>query len=84
MGLVKKSITVTDHQEKWIKAQVESGQYGNDNEYFRDLLRRDKEQNAKFQALKAAIQEGLDSGVSDKTVLDVWREAEEWYTAKHG
>ncbi len=74
MGLVKKSITVTDHQEKWIKAQVESGQSGNDSEYFRDLLRRDEEQNAKFQALKAAIQEGLDSGVSDKTVLDVWRE----------
>ena len=84
MGVVKKSITVTDHQEKWIKAQVESGQYGNDSEYFRDLLRRDEEQNAKFQALKAAIQEGLDSGVSDKTVLDVWREAEERYTAKHG
>ena len=84
MGLVKKSITVTDHQEKWIKAQVESGQYGNDSEYFRDLLRSDEEQNAKFQALKAAIQEGLDSGVSDKTVLDVWREAEERYTAKHG
>ena len=84
MGLVKKSITVTDHQEKWIKAQVESGQYGNDSEYFRDLLRRDEEQNAKFQALKAAIQEELDSGVSDKTVLDVWREAEERYTAKHG
>ncbi|MEN8803983.1 MAG: type II toxin-antitoxin system ParD family antitoxin [Thiogranum sp.] len=84
MGLVKKSITVTDHQEKWIKAQVKSGQYGNDSEYFRDLLRRDEEQNAKFQALKAAIQEGLDSGVSDKTVLDVWREAEERYTAKHG
>jgi antitoxin ParD1/3/4 len=84
MGLVKKSITVTDHQEKWIKAQVESGQYGNDSEYFRDLLRRDEEQNAKFQALKAAIQEGLDSGVSDKTVLDVWREAEERYTTKHG
>jgi antitoxin ParD1/3/4 len=84
MGLVKKSITVTDHQEKWIKAQVESGQYGNDSEYFRDLLRRDEEQNAKFQALKAAIQEGLDSGVSDKTVLDVWREAEERYTAKRG
>jgi len=84
MGLVKKSITVTDHQEKWIRAQVESGQYGNDSEYFRDLLRRDEEQNAKFQALKAAIQEGLYSGVSDKTVLDVWREAEERYTAKHG
>jgi len=48
------------------------------------LLRRDEEQNAKFQALKAAIQEGLGSGVSDKTVLDIWREAEEWYTAKHG
>ncbi len=84
MALVKKSITVTDRQEQWIRAQIASGEYGNDSEYFRDLLRRDQEQNGQIRALKEAIQEGLKSGVSDKTVKEIWAEAERRYTARYG
>ena len=81
MALVKKSITVTDRQEQWIRAQIASGEYGNDSEYVRDLIRRDQEQNAQFRALKEAIQDGLESGVSDKTVKEIWTEAEQRYRA---
>ena len=84
MALVKKSITVTDRQEQWIRAQVASGEYGNDSEYFRDLIRRDQERNVQFRALKEAIQEGLESGVGDKTVKEIWAEAERSYAARHG
>ena len=84
MALVKKSITVTDRQEQWIRAQVASGEYGNDSEYFRDLIRRDQERNVQFRALKEAIQEGLESGVGDKTVKEIWAEAERRYAARHG
>ena len=71
-----KTITLTDKQDDWIKARIASGDYTNDSEYFRDLIRRDQEQNAKFRALKQAIQEGLDSGVSDKTVPRIMKEVE--------
>ena len=84
MALVKKSITVTDRQEQWIRVQVASGEYGNDSEYVRDLIRRDQEQNARYRALKAAVQEGLDSGISDKTVGEIWAEAEQRYRSKRG
>jgi antitoxin ParD1/3/4 len=84
MGTTRKTITLTDQQDQWIKAQVAAGEYTNDSEYIRDLVRRDQEQNAKFKALKAAIQEGLDSGVSDKAVSDIWEEAEKRYRAKNG
>ena len=84
MALVKKSITVTDRQEQWIRAQIASGEYGNDSEYFRDLIRRDQEKNTQIRASKEAIQEGLESGVSDKTVKEIWAEAEQRYTARHG
>ena len=84
MALVKKSITVTDHQERWIRAQIASGEYGNDSEYFRDLIRRDQEHNGQFRALKQAIQEGLESGAGDRTVKEVWAEAEQRYRARHG
>jgi len=76
MGTTRKTITLTDKQEQWIKAQIAAGEYTNDSEYIRDLVRRDQEENAKFLALKQAIQEGLSSGVSDRSVTDVMEEVE--------
>lgn len=37
---------------------------------------REQEQYARFQALKAAIREGLGSGPSDKTVPQIMEEVE--------
>ena len=76
MGTTRKTITLTDKQDQWIKAQIAAGEYTNDSEYIRDLVRRDQEENAKFQVLKLAIQEGLNSGVSDKSVTDIMEEVE--------
>ncbi len=76
MSTIRKTITVTAQQDAWIKAQIAAGDYTNDSEYIRYLVRCDQERTDKFRALKEAIQEGLDSGVSDKTVSDIWEEAE--------
>lgn len=84
MTTIRKTITVTDKQDDWIKAQVEAGGFTNDSEYVRDLIRRDQEQKAKFDALKAAIQDGIESGPSEKTLRDIWQEAEARHAAKHG
>ena len=81
---IRKTITLTDKQDDWINARIASGDYTNDSEYFRDLIRRDQEQNAKFRALKSAIQEGLDSGVSDRTLGEIWAAAEARYKARNG
>ncbi len=84
MGTVRKTITLTDQQDDWIKTQIENGYYTNDSEYIRDLLRKDQEQNAKFLILKNAIRDGLESGISEKTIEEIWKEAEQRYTSKHG
>lgn len=76
MGTVRKTITLTDQQNRWIKTRITAGGFTNDSEYIRDLIRRDQEEGVKFRALKAAIQEGLDSGVSDKTVPQIMQEVE--------
>jgi len=41
MAAVRKTITVTDQQDTWIKGQIEAGHYTNDSEYIRDLIRRE-------------------------------------------
>ena len=76
MGTVRKTITLTDLQDGWIKAQIVAGRFTNDSEYIRDLIRRDQERSAEFEALMTAVQEGLDSGPSEKTVPSIMKEVE--------
>lgn len=76
MATIRKTITLTEKQDEWIKGQIARGDFTNDSEYLRDLIRRDQEQNTRFRALKAAIQEGLNSGVSTKTINDTMEEVE--------
>lgn len=71
MSMVKKSISVTDQQDRWIKAQVETGHYGNESEVVRELIRerqiREMETPKEIEALRAALIEGEKSGISDLT-----------------
>lgn len=76
MATIRKTITLTEKQDEWIKTQIINGDFTNDSEYLRDLVRRDQEQNARFRSLKVAIQEGINSGVSNKTVKDIMEEVE--------
>ena len=76
MGTVRKTITLTDRQDQWIKAQIAAGRFTNDSEYIRDLIRRDHERSTGLEALQAAVREGLDSGPSDKTVPSIMEEVE--------
>ena len=73
MGNVRKTITLTDQQDQWIKAQAAAGNFADDREYILELIRRDQEQ---YTTLKVAIQEGLDSGASDKTIPMIMEEVE--------
>ena len=62
MATVRKTITVTDQQDSWIKAQIEAGHYTNDSEYIRDLIRREQERSAEVDAIRAALRDGEASG----------------------
>jgi antitoxin ParD1/3/4 len=62
MATVRKTITLTDKQDSWIKAQIDAGHYTNDSEYIRDLIRREQERSAEVEALRAALIEGETSG----------------------
>ena len=62
MGTVRKTITLTDQQDDWIKAQIDAGHYTNDSEYIRDLIRREQERSAEIDVIRAALIEGEASG----------------------
>ena len=62
MGTVRKTITLTDQQDGWIKAQIDAGHYTNDSEYIRDLIRHEQERDADIETIRAALIEGEASG----------------------
>lgn len=76
MTMMRKTITIPDAMEQWIKARIESGRYANDSEYMRDLIRRDQERHVRYEALREMIAEGLESGVSESTMDDIRKRVE--------
>jgi antitoxin ParD1/3/4 len=60
------SYVIGDHFEAFVKDQVQQGRYASASEVIRDGLRalqeREQIRTAKLDALRAAIQQGVDSG----------------------
>ncbi len=62
MGTVRKTITLTEQQDHWVKAQISAGHYTNDSEYIRDLIRREQDRSAEIDSIRDALTEGEMSG----------------------
>ena len=62
MATIRKTITLTDQQDDWIKAQIAAGGYTNDSEVIRALIRREQERSAEVEAIRAALIDGEQSG----------------------
>lgn len=82
MATVRKTITLSESQAACIKSQIARGEFANDSEYIRNLVKRDQSQQDRLATLRQAIAEGLDSGPSDQSLDDIWTAAEA--RAAHG
>ena len=75
--MTRKTITIPDAMDGWVKTQIESGRYGNDSEYFRDLIRRDQDKKLAEKELLSLIEDGLNSGISKKSIPDIMQRVED-------
>lgn len=73
--MVKKSISVTDHQNNWIKAQIKTGHFGNESEVVRELIRerqiQERETPSEIEAIRAKLIKAEQSGFTDKTAEEI-------------
>jgi len=76
MATVRKTVTFTEKQDKWIKAQIEAGEFTNDSEYLRSLVRMDQANKDRFHSLKTKLVDGLESGISKKSLPEIMEEVE--------
>lgn len=74
------NVSLPDPMKDWVEHQIETGRYANASDYVRDLIRRDQETK---ESLVEALEKGLASGKSKRSVSDVWRAAKA-RAKKHG
>ena len=75
MAIIKTTLSLTDLDRKWMDGIIASGEYVSNSEYVRSLIRRDRERRiespAEIEAIRAALIEGEESGISDRTPDDI-------------
>ena len=71
------SISLGEHFTSFVEAQVGQGRYSSASDVVRAGLRLLEEQETKLAALRAALVEGEDSGVSSRNVRDIWTDVKE-------
>ncbi|WP_297513290.1 type II toxin-antitoxin system ParD family antitoxin [uncultured Caulobacter sp.] len=69
------NVSLPDAMREWVEGQTRSGRYHNASEYVRDLIRRDQERADKIAHLQRLIDEGLDSGVGERSLEEIRAEA---------
>lgn len=56
--MIRKTISMPDNMGEWISGRLHQGQYNNESEYFRDLVRRDQEDQERLAFLKRRLVAG--------------------------
>jgi len=70
------TISLPDRMKEWVEEQVESGDYASSSDYLRDLVRRDREEKqVRLEELRQMIDESLASGISDKSLDEIFADA---------
>lgn len=67
----RRTISITDTHDEWLKAQVASGQYRSESEVISDLIRERQQRDAGVEAIRLAMAEDDKCGPGTPTLADV-------------
>ena len=71
------NISLPEPMREWVEQQTKGGRYDTASEYVRDLIRHDQDRAAKIANMQRLVDEALASGLSDKTLDEIFDEARE-------
>jgi antitoxin ParD1/3/4 len=67
----RQSISFTPPNDEWLKAQVESEEFTSKSDVVNDLIRKARSKQGGIEAIRAALIEGENSGISNRTTDDI-------------
>lgn len=69
------NVSLPDPMKDWVESQSRTGRYSNASDYVRDLIRKDQERNDRIAAMQRFVDEGLESGVSERSMDEILADA---------
>ncbi|MBC8211215.1 MAG: type II toxin-antitoxin system ParD family antitoxin [Gammaproteobacteria bacterium] len=70
--MIRHTISIPERMSEYLLHQVNSGQYGNISEYFRDLIRQDQQKTqSDIDKLRGLLEKAEASGVSQLSLDDI-------------
>ena len=74
--MAKSRVSMPDGMSDYVAGRIDTGQYGNVSEFFRDLVRRDQERRQAITELQELMTTAEASGVSPRQVPGIMKEVE--------
>jgi antitoxin ParD1/3/4 len=69
--MAQMNISLPESLKGWAEKRVSEGRYANTSDLVRDLIRRDQDADAEISWLNEAIDEGLASPPSERSVSEI-------------
>ena len=79
------TVSLPTPMKDWIEEQIRDGEYASASDYVRDLVRRDRAARQKelnLEELRALVSQSRASGFSERSMTDIFAEAERIVTSK--
>jgi antitoxin ParD1/3/4 len=67
MPMVKRTYSITETLDQYVKVRVKSGEYATDSEYLRELIRRDQAENKEIAYIRSKLISAEQRGFTDRT-----------------
>ena len=82
------TLSMPDAMKEWIDGRIVEGEYASTSDYIRDLVRRDRERRARpeltLDDLRRLVAEARASGIGDRSIDEIKREARRRAAARTG
>jgi len=73
--MARQSISFTQPNDEWLKAQVSSNEYSSKSELINDLIRQARNQQTKIDWIRAKLDKAEQSGFTNDSKEDILAEA---------
>lgn len=75
--MARQSISFTEPNDEWLKAQVDSKEYSSKSEVVNDLIRQARNQQQQIDLIQAKIEKAEKNGFTNDSKADILRRAKE-------
>lgn len=73
--MVRQSISFTQPNDEWLKAQVNSKEYSSKSKLINDLIRQARNQQTEIDWIRAKLEKAEKSGFTSDSKLDILKQA---------